>query len=60
VKTYRVKITETLQLSVECKAQSEEQAEMAVRDGYKAGNYVLGAEHFAGVEFTVSKVADES
>jgi hypothetical protein len=52
---YRVEITETLQLSVECAAETPDEAEDAVRAEYKAGKYVLGAENFSGVEFNTHR-----
>ena len=47
---YTVEITETLRLSVDCEAASPEEAEDLIRSRYKAGEYVLGAEQFTGLE----------
>lgn len=55
MKIYAVKITETLQLVVECSAESEEEAVDIIRYRYKDGVHVLGAEHFIDAEFAISK-----
>lgn len=52
MKTYQVEIKETLCMTVEVEAENSQQAEEIIRQAYKKEEYVLDAEHFAGVEFT--------
>ena len=58
MKNYTVQITETLHLDVECVAESEDEAKDAIRSKYKDGVYVLCAENFIGVEFSVVEKED--
>jgi hypothetical protein len=50
---FGVTITETLKLTVEVEATDQQEAERIVSDGWRGGEYVLGAENFVGVEFEV-------
>ena len=54
MKEYDVTITETLRSSVTVRADSRDEAERIVRDGWADGKYVLNDEHFADVGFDVS------
>ena len=51
MKTYQVEIKETLCMTVEIEAENAQQAEAMVREAYNNEEYILAAEHFAGVEF---------
>ena len=51
--TFYVEITETLQMTVEVRAKSPEEAEDLVRAAYDREDYVLSAEHHTGTDFTV-------
>ncbi|MFZ5752743.1 MAG: DpnD/PcfM family protein [Bacillota bacterium] len=51
MKTYQVEIKETLGMTVEIEAENSEKAEAMVREAYSNEEYILDAEHFAGVEF---------
>jgi len=51
MKTYQVEIKETLCMTVEIEAENPQQAEELVRQAYNNEEYILDAEHFAGVEF---------
>ena len=51
MKTYKVTITETLQMDVEVEAESPEEAEKMVSDGWCRSDYVLDADYFDGVQF---------
>lgn len=53
MKEYEVKITETLERVVKVRADSQAEAEEIVGDDWSAGDYVLGADDFTGVEFNV-------
>lgn len=51
MKTFQVKIKETLCMTIEVDAENAQQAEVMVQEAYKNEEYVLDAEHFKGVEF---------
>jgi hypothetical protein len=51
MKTYQVEIKETLFMTVEIEAENAQQAEAMVQEAYSNEEYILDAEHFAGVEF---------
>lgn len=53
MKSYKVKITEILQKAVELEAESPEKARELAERKWDCGEYVLGAEDFVGVNFTV-------
>ena len=53
MKKYKVTITETLQMEVEVEAENSVQAEEIVHNKYHHNDYVLDADRFQGVEFTV-------
>ncbi len=53
MKTYQVEIKETLCMTVKIEAENVHQAETLVREAYNKEEYILDAEHFAGVEFAV-------
>lgn len=58
MQAFKVKITETLELTVEVEAKGQQQAEQMVADNWKAGDYVLDADNFVDVEFDA--VLDET
>lgn len=51
MKTYKVTITETLQMEVEVEADSQFEAEQLVEDKWNDTEYILDADHFKGVDF---------
>lgn len=56
---YRVKITETLSMTVEVEADGKREAEQQVNDNWNDDEYLIDSEHFAGVTFkAVEKVAN--
>jgi len=55
MKTYQVKIKETLCMTVEVEAENAQQAEAMVQEAYKNEEYVLDAEHFTGVELAAQE-----
>lgn len=48
---YKVEIMEILRHVVEVEAGNQQMAEQMVDDRWKAGEYILDADNFAGVEF---------
>ena len=50
-KEFDVTIVETLKMKVTVEAESLEEAEQLVSDGWYRGEYILDAECFEGVEF---------
>lgn len=53
VREYKVVIVEHLKMVVTEEAASWAEAEMKVQKKWKNGDYILDAEHFAGVSFTM-------
>jgi len=51
MKTYDVTITETLQMTVPIEAESLAEAEQAAEENWNNSQYILDADHFAGVDF---------
>ena len=51
MKTYKVKITETLEKEVEVEAEDRDEAEQIVSDAWHNSEYILDAEDFKGVTF---------
>lgn len=49
--TFKVTITETLELTVEVEAEDHCEAEQMVSDNWRNSEYVLDADCFTGVEF---------
>ena len=60
MKSYKVTITETLQLTVEIEANSCETAEKQAEAKWKNSDYILDAEHFKGVEFKAKPIKEKS
>ena len=52
MKTYKVTITETLQMEIEVEAPSRQEAERLVEKRWNDSDYILDADHFKGVTFT--------
>ena len=52
MKTYKVKITETLEKVVEVEAEDRDEAEQIVSDAWHNSEYILDADNFARVNFT--------
>ena len=59
MKTYKVNIIESLQMTVEVEAESASAAKEMVEGEWKNGNYVLDADHFKQVNF-VTRSAERS
>ena len=59
MKTYKVKITETLEkeVEVEVEAEDRDEAEQIVSDAWHNSEYILDAEDFKGVTFTAEPPA---
>ena len=55
MKTFKVRITETLEKVVEVQAETEREALQLVDDNYRAAqdDYILDAENYTGVDFKV-------
>mgnify|MGYP001167486515 CR=1 FL=1 len=51
MKSYKVAITEKLQMTVEVEANSRLEAEQLVSDRWHNSDYILDADHFKGVDF---------
>jgi hypothetical protein len=51
MKTYKVTITETLQMEVEVEAASRAEAEQIAEDNWRNEDYILDADHFVEVTF---------
>ena len=51
MKTYKVTITEKLEMTVEVEATSRYEAERLVGQNWKNSDYILDADHFKGVTF---------
>lgn len=51
MKTYDVTITETLQMTVPIRADSQAEAEEIAEDEWNQSKYVLDSSHFQGAEF---------
>ena len=52
---FHVIVTETFQLTIEIEADSREKAEQIVSADWRRGEFTLGPECFAGVEFEVKR-----
>ena len=57
---YQVKITETLTMTVEIKAETESSAEQQIKDRWKNSEYILGSDHFSDVTFEVVDTDDDT
>ena len=54
MKTYKVTITEKLEMTVEVEAPSRQEAERIVEQNWKNSDYILDADHFKGVTFSTA------
>ena len=57
---YEVTIREILEMKVVVEADSREDAEYRVEQGWKTSEYILDAADFTGVEFHAKKVPNRS
>ena len=55
MKEYTVKIKETLEMFVIVEAHSRQEARAKVKATWKNGDYILNAEHFQGVSFSIKQ-----
>lgn len=53
MKEYQVKIKETLEMTVTVEAENAAQAREIAERNWKNSDYILDADHFTGVTFTV-------
>ncbi len=53
MREYEVRIRETLEMAVTVEADSPQQAREIAQHNWKNSDYILDAEHFKGVVFTV-------
>ena len=58
MKNYDVTIHENLIMKVSVEAESAQEAEEIVRNRWKAGDYILDADNFTGVEFKAKYAPD--
>lgn len=58
VQWFDVTITEKLELTVQVEAHSQQEAEQIVSDDWRKQEYILGPEHFSGVEFKTDPVTE--
>ncbi len=58
MKEYQVQIKETLAMTVTVEAENAVQAREIVERNWKNSDYILDADHFQGVTFTISKSRD--
>lgn len=56
---FHVTVTETFQLTIELEASSKQEAERIMSRDWQKREFVLGPEHFAGVEFTTEPVTKQ-
>lgn len=54
-KNYKVRITETLAMTVDVEAHSRDEAEQIASDNWQNSDYILDAENFIGVEFEATE-----
>lgn len=53
MKEFKVRITETLQMDVYIEAEDSQSAVEQAQANWKKQEYILDADHFKGVEFSV-------
>lgn len=58
MKEYQVQIKETLVMTVTVEAENAAQAQEIVESNWKNSDYILDADHFQGVTFTIPKNRD--
>lgn len=51
MKSYKVTITETLEMTVDIDAHSRREAERIAEENWKNSDYILDADHFKGTAF---------
>ena len=54
---FEITVSETLQKVVSVDAGDSNEAENIAENNWRAGDYILGAEHFTGVEFKARPIA---
>ena len=54
-KNYKVRITETLVMTVDVEAHSRDEAEQITSDNWHNSDYILDADNFVGVEFEATE-----
>lgn len=54
-KNYKVRITETLVMTVDVEAHSRDEAEQIASDNWHNSDYILDADNFFGVEFEATE-----
>ncbi len=56
MREYYVTITETMKMKLNVEAESMEEAVEKVKDGWRSGEYILDADHFADVDFEAEDI----
>jgi hypothetical protein len=59
MKTYKVTITEKLQMTVEVEAHDRTEAECLVEERWNDSDYILDADHFTGASFKAEPLQRE-
>ena len=59
MKTYKVTITEKLEMTVEVEASSRYEAEELVEQQWNSSDHILDADHFKGVMFSAEPLKRE-
>ena len=54
-KNYKVRITDTLTMTVDVEAHSRDEAEQIASDNWHNSDYILDADNFVGVEFEATE-----
>lgn len=54
-KNYKVRIIETLVMTVDVEAHSRDEAEQIASDNWHNSDYILDADNFVGVEFEATE-----
>lgn len=55
MKEYTIRIKETLEMHVFVEASSVQEAKDKVQTAWENGDYILDAEHFQGVTFSIAR-----
>ena len=55
MKEYTIRIKETLEMCVIVEASSVQEAKDKVQTAWENGDYILDAEHFQGVTFSIAR-----
>ncbi|MBR1602199.1 MAG: DpnD/PcfM family protein [Synergistaceae bacterium] len=59
IQEYIIKIKETSEMEVVISASSIDEAKFLALEAWKNGDYILDAEHFKDIEFTIKECEEE-